>query len=200
MTVRERRERERASRRQLIIDTARQLAEDEGWGAVTSRRLADCIEYSQPVLYSHFPSMEAIVQAVAVQGFADLAEGLRAARGGADRPEERLRAVAHAYVDFGLRQRALYDAMFVRTTDLAFGSAETPEPLRRAFGELRSVVAELAGEDDAESDTEVFWAALHGLVTLARSQRLRTDAQGLHLGVLLDRFTRLWDPRTAPAG
>ena len=56
MTVAERRERDRAHRRQAIITAARQMAEAESWDAVTTRRLVDQIEYSQPVLYSHFPA------------------------------------------------------------------------------------------------------------------------------------------------
>jgi AcrR family transcriptional regulator len=48
----EHKERERAGRHRLIVSAARELAETEGWDAVTTRRLADRIEYSQPVLYS----------------------------------------------------------------------------------------------------------------------------------------------------
>ncbi|MEU6581129.1 TetR/AcrR family transcriptional regulator [Nocardia sp. NPDC046763] len=199
MTIRERRERERAARRQLIIDTARKLAEDDGWAAVTTRRLADCIEYSQPVLYSHFTSMEAIVEAVAVQGFADLADDLHTACAGSETLEQRLGALATAYVEFGLSQPALYDAMFVQATDLAFGSAETPEQLRRAFDEMRSVIRESPGGIDPDADTEVFWAAVHGLVTLARSHRLRIESTGVHLTVLLERFIRLWVPHPTTA-
>ncbi|MGW4117795.1 TetR/AcrR family transcriptional regulator [Nocardia sp. NPDC004711] len=193
MTIQQRRERERAARRQLIIDTARRLAEDDGWAAVTTRRLADCIEYSQPVLYSHFTSMEAIVAAVAVQGFAELADDLHATSAGRETPGQRLGALATAYVEFGLSQPALYDAMFVQATDLAFGSAEAPEQLRRAFDEMRSAIRASPGDidPDADTDTEVFWAALHGLVTLARSHRLRTASIGVHLTVLLERFTNL---------
>ncbi|WP_280448086.1 helix-turn-helix domain-containing protein, partial [Nocardia cyriacigeorgica] len=83
MTVQARRERERARRHRLIVDTARQLAEAEGWEAVTTRRLAALIEYSQPVLYSHFASMEAIANAVAMEGFAELADTLARGRAGA---------------------------------------------------------------------------------------------------------------------
>src|SRR5580658_10595529 len=72
MTVTERQQRDRARRRQAIITAARQLAEAEGWDAVTTRRLADRVEYSQPVLYSHFENKDAIVRAVAIEGFADL--------------------------------------------------------------------------------------------------------------------------------
>ena len=63
MSITERRRRERADRHALIIASARNLAEAEGWEAVTTRRLAELVEYSQPVLYSHFDGKDAIVRA-----------------------------------------------------------------------------------------------------------------------------------------
>src|SRR3954454_20489883 len=99
--IKERRERERAQRHQLIITAARELAEAEGWEAVTTRRLAERVEYSQPVLYSHFKSKDAIMAAVALEGFADLAAALEAAPAGvAGGPRPALAAVARAYLDF----------------------------------------------------------------------------------------------------
>ncbi|OLF15022.1 TetR/AcrR family transcriptional regulator [Actinophytocola xanthii] len=186
MTAQERRERERAARHQMIIDTAREVAEAEGWDAVTTRRLAERIEYSQPVLYSHFSGKDAIVRAVALQGFDELAEVLRVVR--RPDPAEALRRMAYAYHDFALRQPALYDAMFVLSTDLAFGAPDTPEPLRAAFAELGEVVAELAPDHDTETYTEVLWSALHGLVTLGRSDRLRADVHHQRLDLMLERF------------
>src|SRR5258708_12247089 len=102
MTVDERRERDRAARRQLIVTTARRIAEAEGWDAVTTRRLSAEIEYSQPVLYKHFSNMEAIAQSVAVEGFRERAEPLSDSKGGAAKPEQALRRIAHAYIDFAL--------------------------------------------------------------------------------------------------
>src|SRR3954471_21532749 len=110
MAIEERRERERAARRRLIMDTARALAEREGWDAVTTRRLSTEIEYSQPVLYKHFASMEEIVEAHAVEGFSELADALSTARGGPAGKEEVLRRVAHAYSSFAAHNPVLYDA------------------------------------------------------------------------------------------
>ncbi len=76
MGVAERKVRERAEREQRIVTAAREIAEREGWSAVTIRRLAEEIEYSQPVLYSHFENWDAIVTAVAVLGFSELANAL----------------------------------------------------------------------------------------------------------------------------
>ena len=71
MAIEDRRARERAARRRLIVDTARRLAEAEGWDAVTTRRLSTEIEYSQPVLYKHFSGMDQVAAAVAIDGFGD---------------------------------------------------------------------------------------------------------------------------------
>ena len=114
------------ARRRLITSTARTLAEREGWDAVTTRRLSTEIEYSQPVLYKHFASMEDIVDAVALEGFGELAGRLRTARRGASGPEDELRRVADAYTSFATENPALYDAMFTRATRLRFGTEDTP--------------------------------------------------------------------------
>ena len=188
MSVQQRRERERAERHRLIVDAARELAEAEGWDAVTTRRLAERVEYSQPVLYSHFKGKDAIVRAVALQAIGDLAELMRAARTAHRSPAKALRALADAYLDFAATHPALYDAMFVREVDLSFGTAETPPELRAAFGELVAVVEPFAGEDDLETLTEVLWSALHGQATLNQGRRLRPDHHRARVDLLLSRF------------
>src|SRR3954469_3810265 len=100
MSVQERRMRERVQRERLIITTARDLAEAEGWDAVTTRRLAAEIEYSQPVLYSHFKGKDAIMAAVVIEACADMAAELRAARTAAPDPRRALAAVGAAYAAF----------------------------------------------------------------------------------------------------
>src|SRR6187397_2828152 len=98
MAIEDRREREKADRRQLIVATARRLAEAEGWDAVTTRRLSTEIEYSQPVLYKHFSGMEHIADAVAIDGFDELADALRTARSGGGEAGDALTRIAHAYL------------------------------------------------------------------------------------------------------
>jgi AcrR family transcriptional regulator len=173
MTIEERRERDRAARRQLIVTTARRIAEAEGWDAVTTRRLSAEIDYSQPVLYKHFSNMEAIAKSVAVDGFRELAESLSDAKGGATGPEQALRRIAHAYIDFAVANPAVYDAMFTRATTLHFAASDTPPELSAGFAELRDAVTAVSDSADADTATETLWAALHGLVTLGRSGRLR---------------------------
>jgi AcrR family transcriptional regulator len=188
MGLEERRLRERSARRSLITATARTLAERDGWEAVTTRRLSAEIEYSQPVIYKHFASMEDLIEAVAIEGFGELADTLRMARADGP-PAEALRRVAHAFSGFATRNPALYDAMFTRATRLRFGDPDTPAPLAAAFVELRQAVVDtVAGSGDVETLTEVLWAALHGLTTLARNDRLRPDLDTHRVQLLVAQF------------
>jgi AcrR family transcriptional regulator len=189
MAIRDRRERERAARRRLIITTARKLAEAEGWDAVTTRRLSTEIEYSQPVLYKHFTSMEQIAEAVAIDGFGELVDVIRAARSCAATASDALTRIAHAYLDFARDNPAVYDAMFTRATSLHFAAQDTPPQLEAAFAELRQAVVLVADEHDADTLTEVFWAAMHGLVTLTRTGRLRPGYDLERLQLLVNEFT-----------
>ncbi|PJE96900.1 TetR family transcriptional regulator [Streptomyces carminius] len=182
-----RRERERAHRHQLIVTAARELAEAEGWEAVTTRRLAERVEYSQPVLYSHFSGKDAIVSAVALDGFGELAAHLRRARQAAPGPGQSLRAVCRAYLEFATERPALYQAMFVLPTDVKFASAETPPPLRAAFGEF--VDCFRPDDERRELFAEVTWSALHGMAVLSGSGRIPPDGQEERIDFLVTRIT-----------
>ncbi|MEU0541538.1 TetR/AcrR family transcriptional regulator [Nocardia sp. NPDC005978] len=179
-----RRERERGEREKRIVDTARELAETQGWDAVTVRKLAEAIEYSQPVLYSHFSGKDAIVTAVAEQGFAELAVATREIRTRAETPEQALALVSEGYLHFARESAALYDAMFLLRTDLKFGP-DAPEVLKECFVELLLTFAPFAAPHDPETFTEVAWSALHGMATLDRGGRLRPDFRARRLDVLV---------------
>ncbi|CAM4493702.1 TetR/AcrR family transcriptional regulator [Nocardia ninae] len=184
MTLQTRKERERAERRQRIIDTARQLAEEQGWEAVTVRRLAELIEYSQPVLYSHFAGKSAIVAAVAEQGIADLSVDLHQAHAEATSPADRMARVARAYLDFAAANPARYDAMFVMNVDLVFG-LEASQTLRDAFAELEAMFRPFVDEAELGARTEVAWSAMHGLATLECGARLRPELREQRLAILV---------------
>ena len=189
MSIQTRRERERAERERLIVTAARELAETEGWEAVTTRRLAAEIEYSQPVLYSHFSGKDAIMAAVAVEGFAEFAAQCRKARTSAAESRQALADVGAAYTAFAEQRPALYDAMFTHAVDLPFASPEAPALLHEAFAELRETVRPFAGDDHLEVLTETFWSGLHGLVTLMRDGRLRGEDHQWRLAILIRRFS-----------
>jgi AcrR family transcriptional regulator len=187
MSITERKERQRAERYELIVSAACELAEAEGWDAVTTRRLAALIDYSQPVLYSHFKGKTEIVGAVAIRGFEELAERLKTSSGGAAGQANILRNVCAAYLDFARSRPVIYEAMFVLPTGLKFANEETPAALRAAFAEL---VAALGPKRDMPAMTaEVLWSALHGLAVLVQSERIPATGAEARLNVLVKAFS-----------
>ena len=183
MGIAERKGRERAEREHRIVAAARVIAEREGWDAVTIRRLADEIEYSQPVLYSHFENRDAIVAAVAVEGFQEFTVVLREAASRSTGRRNALKNVAMAYLAFALSRPALYEAMFILPTDLRFAEAGTRPELRAAFEALAAVVTPFCV--DVDDVTETFWAALHGLAELERSGRIRPSMRGERIALVV---------------
>jgi AcrR family transcriptional regulator len=187
MGISERKEREKAEREQRIIDAARRLAEKDGWVSVTVRRLAQEIEYSQPVLYAHFENREAIVRAVALEGFEELGPVLRASVRTGARPADAMEDVATAYLDFAFTHPALYEAMFVLPSSLRFARSDTPPSLRETFRALMAVIEPFCAH--AELATEALWATLHGLAELERHGRIRTAFRKERVAHIIDLFS-----------
>jgi AcrR family transcriptional regulator len=183
VSIAERKAREKGEREQRIKDAARRIATDEGWQAVTIRRLAEEIEYSQPVIYSHFRNRDAIVDAVAVEGFGQIAKLLRAAKDSSSNDRLALENVATAYIDFALGHSALYEAMLTLSSELRFAQPDAQSELREAFEALSSVVAPFCQE--ADTATETLWAALHGAAELERHGRIRPALRARRLELIV---------------
>jgi AcrR family transcriptional regulator len=172
------RQKPRGTSREHIIDVSRTIIEEEGVEQLTIRKIAERVNRTQPAVYQHFSSKDEILAAVVVEGFAALFERLnRATRGG----KPSLSALANAYVRFGLERPRLYDVMFVAPPVITFADpAATPIPAQKGFKIIAMAVAECGVRvAEVESVTEAVWAALHGLVMLSITKRLR-PGRALH--------------------
>jgi AcrR family transcriptional regulator len=173
-----------AGRRQQILDAARAIAEADGWTAATSRRLADAIGYTQPVLYGHFPGGKTeIMRTVALAGFAELAAATRAAMGDKTGPQA-VAAVATVYLDFAATHPSLYEAMFQLPIDARFAQDDAETELRSGFTALGAAL----GTDDDGTATELLWSALHGMSLLERAGRMRKELRPNRIAQLATRF------------
>ncbi len=178
------REQRNAERRQRILEAARVRADADGWASVTTRRLAEAIGYTQPVLYGHFPAGKSeIMTAVALEGFGDLGRRCRDALDRAD-DQGTVEAVAVAYLDFCRAHPAVYEAMFGQDIATAFASEDTPPAVRAGFAAL----AETVGDPEGGALTEVFWGALHGIGQLESTGRMPPASRDARVAALASRF------------
>lgn len=112
MGIVERRERLKKQVRQDIIKTAREIAKNEGWQAVSIRKIADVIEYSPPTLYEHFESKDNLMQVIRSAGFATLKDEYDRIKNLYRNPEKQLMEVAQSIWNFSFEQPEVFQLMF----------------------------------------------------------------------------------------
>src|ERR1043165_5835116 len=103
MGTMERRTREKARLRQEILDAARAIFLEEGYDALTMRRVAKKIEYSPTAIYLYFKDKAELVQALCDETFAKLVKRLQDLSKKHTDPLAHLEAGLRAYIDFGLK-------------------------------------------------------------------------------------------------
>src|SRR4051794_32557040 len=113
MGVQERKAREREELRQEIVEAARQLFIEEGYDAVSMRKIADRIEYSPATIYLYFRDKSDLLDCVCADTFRKLVARLQSIGGEPTEPVDRLRRGLRAYVDFGLENPADYRVTFM---------------------------------------------------------------------------------------
>ena len=82
MGITDRKQRQKEEVRVNILETAWEMIVTDGWQSFSIRKVADAIEYSVPVIYSHFENKDAILLEFNRKGFQLLAEALAKAKTG----------------------------------------------------------------------------------------------------------------------
>ncbi|RKH66247.1 TetR/AcrR family transcriptional regulator [Corallococcus aberystwythensis] len=173
MGITERKERQRAELREHIVQVARDMVMKEGFGALSMRKLADAVEYAPATLYLHFENRDAIARELCVRGFQELLAMLEPAADVKD-PVQRLSRLAEAYVAFGLEHPETYRLVFMEDPKLSAALFQDKHEgagpksfalLVRAFEDLKAAGRALDATP-SEQLAEVFWAGLHGIISL----------------------------------
>ena len=97
MGIAERRYRQKEEVKSLILETAWKMILEEGYPALSIRKVADAIEYSVPVIYSHFEGKDAILKEFVQKGYELLVKDLKQAKEQHPNACAQLEAMAMAY-------------------------------------------------------------------------------------------------------
>ncbi|NOH03360.1 MAG: TetR/AcrR family transcriptional regulator [Chloroflexi bacterium] len=104
-------ERRRERTRALILQIAEQILAEGGLQKLTLAEIAHRAAYSKPAIYEYFSGIEDILIEIGNAGFVRLGEQLQAVPDTLP-PDERLRAIGHAYLQFAADNVELYQLMF----------------------------------------------------------------------------------------
>ena len=188
MGIIDRKQRQKEEVRASILDTAWQMIVTEGWQSFSIRKIADAIEYSVPVIYSHFENKDAILLEFNRKGFQLLAAALEQAKAGQPDPAGQIRAMGRAYWHFAFENKEYYQLMF----GLGIPTCEAVSriPALASFSEtiIGSIIAMVpAGKKPAFDPWlkyQSFWSMLHGLVSINMiriGQPEQSDPHHVHL-------------------
>lgn len=170
MGIAERRLRQRDEVRASILATAWQIVREEGWQALSIRKIAEAIEYSIPVIYDHFANKEAILLEFGKDGYRSLSKKIAQAKAKSDDPAEQLHAMAHAYWNFAFKNKEYYQVMF--GLGMACSEEEKYIPEKTEFRELMMQPIDAILEKNKKQAVNTclkyhtFWSVLHGLVSI----------------------------------
>lgn len=170
MGISERRLRQQEEIRQQIIAESWHIIDEEGWHALSIRRIADAIEYSVPVIYKHFENKEAIQEHFIKDGFDKLTKEMRVAEGTATTNDERIREIAYSYWRFAASKTAHYRIMY----SLGIPHCETVNSIaemKQMSDIMRKAIEDLAKDHNHEHidiylKLKTFWSTLHGFISI----------------------------------
>jgi AcrR family transcriptional regulator len=170
MGIVERRLKQKEEVKNSILQAAWQLVKEEGWQALSIRKIADAIEYSVPVIYSHFENKEAILLEFTKEGFDLLTTKLEQTKGPLQHPGQQLEAMAKAYWHFAFEHKEYYQLMF----GLGMPACETVKsiPQMKTFIDAIDSVIRQAITQSKKPDADyvlkfhTYWSILHGLVSI----------------------------------
>jgi AcrR family transcriptional regulator len=159
------------SLRDVLLSEARQLLTTEGPQAITLRGLAKRAGVSHSAPLRHFPDRDALLDALAAEGFDELVAALGAAEQHDDL-HARLSEYAHAHVHFALENGPLMELMFSGAPRPADSLAA--RAANRFFGQGSAMLGE-NGKGRLGPLPYLLAGTLEGISSLASTGRLPRD-------------------------
>ena len=155
-----------------LLREAGKILENEGLESLTLRELARRVGVSHNAPYRHFPDREALLAALAAEGYGQLAERQRRAAA-----EKGIRGMGEAYVQFALDQPQRFQLMFGGSVRFD-RHPQLAEVATRTFDVLSGALAGASPASRGASDASVAaWALVHGLAHLLKDNRISPSAR-----------------------
>jgi AcrR family transcriptional regulator len=160
-----------------IAAAARRLLDREGAEAVTMRRVAAAVGVTPMAIYRHYPDRASLLNALADEGFKELASRLAVKKfsGGV---EERLTKMMEIYLEHALQKPRLFELMFLKPRE---GARSYPRDFKAGRSPTANLLVEAvqSGMDSGHFRKGDAWeivfemgALSHGLILLYLGGRM----------------------------
>lgn len=179
MGSKERIQRQKDDTRKSILAAALQIVKQEGWAALSMRKIADVIEYTAPIIYEYFPNKEGILLELTRQGYINLGLKVKEARDSKTSAEEQLEAMWLAYWDFAFEEKEFYQLMYgvqVNCCELYKKMPEAEYTTDLFYDAIEVLLTKQpVSEDTSCLKYYTFWSLIHGLISINLVQKGAND-------------------------
>lgn len=170
MASADRKQRLKDETRRNILGAAMRIGREEGWQALSMRKIADIIEYTPPVIYEYFANKEALMLELTKVGYRILAKDMKAAKEKHRLPEKQLEDMWLTYWNFAFAEKELYQLMFGIEVNCCVWDNSVPEAEIPA-NMIWEVIGELTGMENPPEELickryYTFWSVVHGLISI----------------------------------
>ncbi|AKF87139.1 hypothetical protein MFUL124B02_38325 [Myxococcus fulvus 124B02] len=184
--------------RQALVDATLKLIATEDVGAVSLREVARRAGVTAAAPYHHFRDKDALLAAVAEEGYralnARMDEAMTKAR--APRLDAQLKALARCYVRFAVEHPAHYRVMFRQEWSDEEKYAGIHTEGMRAYARLQELAQEARVASGGKVDMDILaftiWSWVHGLASLWNEGPLRKKSQSDSIEPLLERSSEMF--------
>jgi AcrR family transcriptional regulator len=155
--------------RQDVLQASLALIEEGGLDRLSMREVARKAGVSHQAPYHYFGDREAILAALAGEGFSRLGQSLARAAADAGEPGDAVVAMGKAYVDFAIRHPPYFQVMFRADAVALDRYPEARKQENEAFGKLVEEIDKAFTSQAPEEWRRIavaVWAMVHGLATL----------------------------------
>jgi AcrR family transcriptional regulator len=193
MASKERIARLKEETRMNILIAALRIGEEEGWEAVSMRKIADAIEYTAPIIYEYFENKDAIILELTRVGYLKLTARLEEAKSQHHLPGKQLEAMWLAYWNFAFEKKGLYQLMYGVSTNCHCELVNTLPEAEKQWDLFTEVIARLMNTDDRDSDEiclryYTFWSVVHGLISINIIDRAAASSE-MNRQILMNAIT-----------
>ncbi len=170
MASKERIQRLKDDTRCNILAASIDIVKEEGWQALSMRKIADKIEYTAPIIYEYFANKDAILNELTRMGFVKLAAQMKEASEKFTDPEKQLEAMWMAYWNFAFAEKELYQVMYGVEANCCVMENSCPD-IKGPSNMLWDKITEIIPEENRTEDYictkyYTFWSVVHGLISI----------------------------------
>lgn len=181
-----RQETHHAQLRAQILEHARAIVLSEGLPALSIRKITTAMEYSPGIIYHYFKDKNELVEALLIEGYSAILNGLRQARQDDEDPIGTIRVLLSTFVEVALKEQTLYrlfllsdsPQILAKTSVLYKGVTQDSPTMAILKGHVQNGMdAGIFHPSDPELTAQVVWASVYGLIMKIITEKQLEESQ-----------------------